>query len=202
MINGYYNVLDLWSYTDNAFILQPTTGISKGCGKEAVKGVPQGSVIGQVVVYICQPVWKILDVCLVTLMPFLLKKIILLRSSVDCHLQVQISELEAELARPEKANADELYMNKFYEHKVMQLAIKDLDKYGQVLEKALLEYHRNCMKSINRSLRQLWRTVYRGHDIDYIQIKAEDTGGSKNRRSYNYKVVQIKNGIEMDFRGR
>lgn len=43
----------------------------------------------------------------------------------------------------------------------------------------------------------------RGNDIDYIEIKTDDSiDGGANKRKYSYKVVQVKNGIELDMRGR
>jgi hypothetical protein len=37
----------------------------------------------------------------------------------------------------------------------------------------------------------MWRTTYRGNDIDYIEIKTEDadgvSAGADKRRNYNYR---------------
>jgi DNA repair protein RAD50 len=62
------------------------------------------------------------------------------------------------------------------------------------------------MEVINRIIRELWRTTYKGNDIDYIEIKTEDadtkSAGADKRKNYNYKVVMVKNSTEMDMRGR
>ena len=49
----------------------------------------------------------------------------------------------------------------------------------------------------------MWKNVYKGNDFEYIAIKTEEMEikGPSNRRSYNYKVVYMKNDIEMDMRG-
>lgn len=50
-----------------------------------------------------------------------------------------------------------------------------------------------------------WVRVYKGNDIDNIQVKFnEDTGASKTstKRSYQYRVVMIRQGVEQDMRAR
>ena len=48
------------------------------------------------------------------------------------------------------------------------------------------------MKIINRIVKGLWKATYRGNDIDYIEIKTDETdavsAGADKRRTYNYKV--------------
>lgn len=117
-------------------------------------------------------------------------------------LETQITDVEKELKLPDNTKAEALYKQKFFQHLIMREAIKDLEKYTRVLEKTLIEYHKSCMVQVNRTIRELWRSVYRGNDIDHIEIKTEDCTSSSTRRSYNYKVIQVKNNVEMDFRGR
>jgi hypothetical protein len=43
---------------------------------------------------------------------------------------------------------------------------------------------------VNRIIRELWRSTYRGNDIDYIEIKTEDAEnvtGADKRRNYIYR---------------
>lgn len=64
------------------------------------------------------------------------------------------------------------------------------------------------MKQINRLIREFWREIYRGNDIDFIQIQTTSGGKpattdiNKARRSYSYSVVQNKQDVEIDMRGR
>lgn len=54
------------------------------------------------------------------------------------------------------------------------------------------------MADINKIIKELWQRVYRGQDIDYIQITADADGA----RSYNYRVVMLAGGTSLDMRGR
>jgi DNA repair protein RAD50 len=63
------------------------------------------------------------------------------------------------------------------------------------------------MDEINKTIKQLWKQVYKGIDIDYIEIRSEDDtlkadGEAKARRTYNYRVVLIKGDTVLDMRGR
>ena len=42
--------------------------------------------------------------------------------------------------------------------------------------------------------------ICRGQDIDYIKIKADADHGAA--RSYNYRVIMVAGGAELDMRGR
>ena len=101
-------------------------------------------------------------------------------------------------------------------------ALNDVSSYYTLLDGALMKFHGEKMKAINDSMRNLWQDVYRGTDIDYIQIRSDvdadfDEDGNiigdaavetqlKKRagsRSYNYRLVMILgNGAELDMRGR
>ena len=87
-----------------------------------------------------------------------------------------------------------------------QHVIGDLDKYYRALDWAIMQYHRDRMKIINRIVKELWRATYRGNDIDYIEIKTDEndgvSAGADKKKVYNYKVVMVKNEAEMDMRGR
>ncbi|RZC38722.1 SbcCD C, AAA 23 and/or SMC N domain containing protein [Asbolus verrucosus] len=117
-------------------------------------------------------------------------------------LMATVEELGRELAIPENKQAYTNYMIKLYELKITERIVDDLSKYVVALEKAILDFHRQKMIQINKNIRELWRDIYRGNDIDYIEIKTEHSSGSAMKRSYNYKVVQVKKGIELDMRGR
>jgi DNA repair protein RAD50 len=91
----------------------------------------------------------------------------------------------------------------------------------KALDCAIMEYHSEKMAEINSILRELWTEVrqrmpthcyrlfclqvYKQGDIDYIEIKTEGTADGKSsggRRTYNYRVVMVCNGHEIDMRGR
>ncbi len=70
----------------------------------------------------------------------------------------------------------------------------------QALEKALLAFHTSKMADINKIVKELWQKTYRNQDIDYIQIRADADHGAQ--RSYNYRVIMVAGGAELDMRGR
>lgn len=69
---------------------------------------------------------------------------------------------------------------------LLELGVSDLGKFIKASEKALLTYHSMKMEEVNTIIRDLWRSIYCGVDIDYIEIKADSESGPSNRSSYNY----------------
>ncbi|TPX26490.1 DNA repair protein rad50 [Coccidioides immitis] len=80
-------------------------------------------------------------------------------------------------------------------------AVEDLGRYGGALDKAIMKYHSLKMEEINRIIEELWQKTYRGTDVDTILIRS-DNENAKGNRSYNYRVVMVKQDAEMDMRGR
>ncbi|CAG9813727.1 unnamed protein product [Phaedon cochleariae] len=119
-------------------------------------------------------------------------------------IENQVKELERTLNNPQNKNAFNNYKKQYYELMVNKKAVEDLNTYAIVLERSVLKFHEERMVQINRTIRELWRGIYRGNDIDYIEIKTDEnmTGGAGKRRNYNYKVVQVKNNVELEMRGR
>lgn len=114
----------------------------------------------------------------------------------------QINRLQAELNDPRQRNAVQNYRRAYYEMIVMQKMITDLQTYCETLERALTKYHSEKMAKINRLIRELWRNIYKGNDIDSIEIKTEESrSGSNKKRSYTYRVVQSKNDTQNVMRG-
>ncbi|OXV11799.1 hypothetical protein Egran_00442 [Elaphomyces granulatus] len=80
-------------------------------------------------------------------------------------------------------------------------AVDDLGRYGNALDKAIMKYHSLKMEDINSIIEELWQRTYRGTDVDSILIRS-DNENAKGKRSYNYRVCMVKQGAEMDMRGR
>ncbi|PKY07304.1 DNA repair protein RAD50, ABC-type ATPase/SMC superfamily [Aspergillus campestris IBT 28561] len=80
-------------------------------------------------------------------------------------------------------------------------AADDLARYGGALDKAIMKYHGLKMEEINAIIGELWQRTYRGTDVDTIAIRS-DNENAKGNRSYNYRVCMVKQGAEMDMRGR
>ena len=60
--------------------------------------------------------------------------------------------------------------------KVQQHSEKDLQKYYNALDYAMQHFHKDRMDSINTIIRELWRLIYKGNDIDHIEIKTDEAG--------------------------
>lgn len=109
------------------------------------------------------------------------------------------NELEKSLSK----DIEKKFREKMYELHVTKAIDKDIREYAVALNKCLMEFHREKMENINMIIRELWRKIYRGNDIDYIEIKTEgNLTVESERRKYDYRVVQSKNGVEIDMRGR
>ena len=106
----------------------------------------------------------------------------------------------SDLAKPEYDGIDAKHRSLLIEMRTTEMASNDVEKFHKALERALLAYHTTKMEEINKIVKELWQKTYRNADIDYIQLRA-DTEGSANR-SYNYRVVMICGGAELDMRGR
>ncbi|PWY95125.1 DNA repair protein Rad50 [Aspergillus sclerotioniger CBS 115572] len=65
----------------------------------------------------------------------------------------------------------------------------------------IMKYHGLKMEEINAIISELWQKTYRGTDVDTILIRS-DNENAKGNRSYNYRVCMVKQGAEMDMRGR
>ncbi|XP_013363788.1 PREDICTED: DNA repair protein RAD50 isoform X1 [Chinchilla lanigera] len=72
-------------------------------------------------------------------------------------------------------------------------------------DRAIMKFHSMKMEEINKIIRDLWRSTYRGQDIEYIEIRSdadENVSASDKRRNYNYRVVMLKGDAALDMRGR
>ena len=114
-----------------------------------------------------------------------------------------------ELESDNYKNAMEKYCVCAGDLRVLEISVVDIDKYYKALDRAVMNYHLMKMNEINKTIRQLWRQVYRGSDIDYVEIRSEEEGASndndaqiKSRRAYNYRVVLVKGDTVLDMRGR
>jgi DNA repair protein RAD50 len=93
------------------------------------------------------------------------------------------------------------YKKQSIKRKTTEMALSDMDKYAKTLESAIMKFHSLKMEEINRTIRELWINTYRGNDMDTIEIRS-DAENTKGNRSYYYRVVMIKHGVELDMRGR
>ncbi|CAN6627038.1 DNA repair protein Rad50p [Trichomonascus vanleenenianus] len=115
---------------------------------------------------------------------------------MDDQLKVLNDELQSEF----------LNIHQDYRKAVLKLAAtshanEDLATYSKALDSAIMKYHAMKMEEINRIVDELWKRTYTGTDIDTIMIRS-DNENAKGNRAYNYRVVMVKQDIELDMRGR
>ncbi|KAK3916030.1 DNA repair protein RAD50 [Frankliniella fusca] len=119
-----------------------------------------------------------------------------------------IASREKELNEDMYRNAEQKYKEKFVHLEVLKHVERDLQKYYNALDYALQNFHKDRMAAVNKSIREYWRLIYKGNDIDYIEIKTDESNpstassASDKKRIYNYRVVQVKSGTEIDMKGR
>ena len=89
-----------------------------------------------------------------------------------------IGELELILSRDEMATAERRYMEQIKDLEINQAISEDLSSFYNALEWALMKFHKERMSVINNLVREMWHSTYKGRDIDYVEIRAEESAGT------------------------
>ncbi|VFQ75595.1 unnamed protein product [Cuscuta campestris] len=111
-----------------------------------------------------------------------------------------LSKYENDLKQAQYKDIDNRYFDQMIQLKTTEMANKDLDRYYNALDKALMRFHTMKMEEINKIIRELWQQTYRGQDIDYIRIHSDsEVSGT---RSYSYKLLMQTGETELEMRGR
>ncbi|KAI3402893.2 RAD50 [Candida oxycetoniae] len=113
----------------------------------------------------------------------------------------QVENVKREL-ESEYKDVNELYHAEWIKLQTNLLVSNDIQNYSKALDNAIMKYHGIKMEDINRILNELWSQTYKGSDISTIAIKSDVNLQAKGNRSYNYRVVMIKDSSELDMRGR
>ncbi|XP_047335105.1 DNA repair protein RAD50 [Impatiens glandulifera] len=114
--------------------------------------------------------------------------------------QNNIAKNKVDLKQTQYKDIDKRYFDQLIQLKTTDMANKDLDRYYNALDKALMRFHTMKMEEINKIIRELWQQTYRGQDIDYISIHSDAEGAGT--RSYSYKVLMQTGDAELEMRGR
>ncbi|KAK1788005.1 hypothetical protein P4O66_016479 [Electrophorus voltai] len=117
----------------------------------------------------------------------------------------EILRFRKELREDQYCQAEERYRDKMIVMRTTELANKDLDIYYKALDQTIMKFHSMKMEEINKIVRDLWRSTYRGQDIEYVEIRSdvdENASAGMKRRTYNYRVVMVKGDTALDMRGR
>ncbi|KAL5781374.1 hypothetical protein ACOSP7_006403 [Xanthoceras sorbifolium] len=121
------------------------------------------------------------------------------RGRMSVH-ESNISDNKIDLKQAKYKDIDKRYFDQLIKLKTTEMANKDLDRYYNALDKALMRFHSMKMEEINKIIRELWQQTYRGQDIDYICIHSDSEGAGT--RSYSYKVLMQTGDTELEMRGR
>ena len=114
-----------------------------------------------------------------------------------------VENIKVQLKEKQYKRIDAEHREKLIEHKTVQMAVEDLNRYYKALNAALMRFHETKMADINKSITELWNKTYKGSDIDGIAIKTEDEGQTADgRRKQTYRVVMRKGDSTLDMRGR
>ncbi|GAB2227860.1 hypothetical protein Drorol1_Dr00009687 [Drosera rotundifolia] len=111
-----------------------------------------------------------------------------------------ISKHKIDLKQTQYKDIDKRYFDQLLQLKTMEMANKDLDRYHNALDKALMRFHTMKMEEINKIIKELWQQTYRGQDIDYIYIHSD--AEAIGTTSYSYKVLMQTGFAELEMRGR
>jgi len=128
------------------------------------------------------------------------------RSKLEGSLSTVLTTIkgyETQLADKIYRKIDQEHREKLIEHKTVQMAVDDLNRYYKALNAALMRFHETKMADVNKAVTELWNKTYKGTDIDGIAIKTEDEGQTADgRRKQSYRVVMKKGDTTLDMRGR
>ena len=117
-------------------------------------------------------------------------------------LQKYADERAKDLSSPLYRDVASRYASALIELQTNVMACSDLDVYSRCLDVALMHYHTLKMREINDILRDYWRAIYRGTDIDEIYIKSQVETETGKRRAYSYSVMMKQGDIDLEMRGR
>jgi DNA repair protein RAD50 len=71
---------------------------------------------------------------------------------------------------------------------VEERIVKDLQIYYLALNQSVINFHKERMEEVNRIIRELWVSIYKGSDIDYIEIKTE----SDDKQTGEHRQTHLK----------
>lgn len=133
-------------------------------------------------------------------------------SGESAQIENQVNELMKKLSSNTFKDIEEKHRQAFCIMENHNVLYKDVQRYHQALDRALMNYHVQKMNQINQVIQDLWGRIYKGTDIDYIAIRSDSESSDDPseaaassaiaKRSYNYRVVMVKGDVDLEMRGR
>jgi len=138
------------------------------------------------------------------------------------NVERELGDVRREMSSTMYKDIDERHRHVMIEAETRGMAARDLQKFHAALDRALMKFHASKMADINKSIRDMWQQIYRGIDIEYIQIRSDaddvdkaphahasarstsSASGRAGSKSHNYRVVMVNSmsHAEIDMRGR
>ncbi|EZG68210.1 putative RAD50-like protein [Gregarina niphandrodes] len=109
-----------------------------------------------------------------------------------------IENLRKELEHKRFQDCRKKQQQAYVQYFVHETASNDVKTYSVSLASAIMKYHSDKIHQVNQILKDLWRQVYSGTDIDYIIITADAT----EAKNFNYRVSMARNNVQLEMRGR
>lgn len=124
--------------------------------------------------------------------------------NMEGELKILTKDLETKKQEINKTGTNAVieYRDKLAERLILNHVNDDLEVFAKSLDDAIINYHSKKMESINANLEEHWPNVYRGTDIETIRIRSDPVSGGEKRKSYDYKVVMVVDGKELEMRDR
>lgn len=137
-----------------------------------------------------------------------LQRVFATKLGESSQIEIQIKDIYNEIERDYK-DIETRYSDEYSKLQTKLAMATDLTTLYKATDNGVMEYHQTQILKINNIIDELWKKTYTGNDVETIKIKADPIAAKKsttttasNNRSYNYRVVMIKNGTELDMRGR
>lgn len=110
----------------------------------------------------------------------------------------ELAQVKNELKLHHKTNSK--YAESLGKFVCNKIITSDLQKLKECFEKSVTNFHDQMIVKINDVLRIKWRQIYRGTDIDSIELVDEEIIRGKDKKAFNYYIAMRKGGIRMKMR--
>lgn len=81
-----------------------------------------------------------------------------------------------------------------------KIIMGDLEKLKTCFQQSIITFHDQMIIKINEALRARWKQIYRGGDIDLIELVDEEITRGKDKKVSNYFIAMRKDGVRMKMR--
>jgi DNA repair protein RAD50 len=126
-------------------------------------------------------------------------------SGYSISIQDSLRQMKVDLAEEKFNDIEKRLLELEIKYNLTRDMALEIGEKHDALEEALMKYHHEKMKEINKTLSDFWKMTYKGNDIDAIEIKSDVERSATNSRirSYNYRIVlKTADDTELDMRGR